>query len=495
LNAIEGFVPLDIIRTFAAFLDFCYIARCNVITEDLLKDLNSALQRFHRYRVVFSGTVRDDGLAGFSLPRQHSMVHYHNHIKNFGSPNGLCSSITESKHIMAVKRPWRRSNRYKALAQILKVNERLDKLAAARVDFATRGMLTNPPLVAAILDAIGNDDRGNDEHIGGDGNDGRSGGSNVFNNDSDDDNCGGGDGGGRTFNNSSDNDNDNNGDNNGDDNDNNDNNGDNDHGPVDSIEPLMNEVRLARDKGSHSVLYYIPNFSRTVQSALTRDYPPTFAALGMKIGQHDLPDLVRHFLFYQLNPDSDIEPDDLLLEQCPVLWDSRVSVFHSATATFRAPSNPSGPGGMYREVIRSTPWWAKGEVAGPRRDCVFVDGGGPDGLGMRSLLVARVYLFFRFSYANVEYPCALVHWYTTVGTEPDNSTGLWVVKPEFAHGLPYRSMSVIHLDSIIRGAHLLPKFPSNTRLYREINYTQTLDIYRSFYVNKYIDNHAFELAF
>lgn len=152
---------------------------------------------------------------------------------------------------------------------------------------------------------------------------------------------------------------------------------------------------------------------------------------------------------------------------------------------------------MYREVIRSTPWWSKGDIPAPRRDCVFVDGGEADTPGMRGLLVARIYLFFKFSYTNVEYPCALVHWYTTIGTEPDNSTGLWVVEPEYnkIRGQLYRNMSVIHLDSVIRGAHLLPRFPANTRVYREINYTQTLDVYRSFYVNKYIDHHSFEIAF
>ncbi|KAF9784559.1 hypothetical protein BJ322DRAFT_1006935 [Thelephora terrestris] len=50
-------------------------------------------------------------------------------------------------------------------------------------------------------------------------------------------------------------------------------------------------------------------------------------------------------------------------------------------------------------------------------------------------------------------------------------------------------MAIIHLDSIVRGAHLLPRFPSNSRVYREINYTQTLDVFQSFYVNKYIDHH------
>lgn len=241
MNAIEGFVPPDIIRTFTAFLDFCYIARRNVITEDSLEDLNAALQRFHKYRVIFSGTVREDGLAGFSLPRQHSMVHYHDHIKNFGSPNGLCSSITESKHIAAVKRPWRRSSRYKALAQILKVNERLDKLVAARADFAARGMLTTPPLVAAILDAISNNNRGdrNSER------------EYRRSNDNDDRSDNDGDGSDDDGNGSDD---DGNGSDGEDDRD--------DYGPVDSLEPLMNEVRLARDKGSYYFLNIL-SFSLT----------------------------------------------------------------------------------------------------------------------------------------------------------------------------------------------------------------------------------------
>ena len=105
---------------------------------------------------------------------------------------------------------------------------------------------------------------------------------------------------------------------------------------------------------------------------------------------------------------------------------------------------------MYREVIRSTPWWTKGDIPAPRRDCVFVSAGDLDRPGMQGLLIARVYLFFRFSYANTEYPFALVHWYTTVGDEPNHSNGLWMVEPEYAnvHGLPYRNMGVIHLYSV-----------------------------------------------
>lgn len=136
-------------RTFRAFLEFCYIARRDIHDSKTLKELRDALTRFHHHRTIFqSSGIRPDG---FSLPRQHAMSHYYQLIRMFGAPNGLCSSITESKHIKAVKEPWRRSNRYAALGQMLLTNQRLDKLAAARVDFMKRGMLGG----TCLSDAVG----------------------------------------------------------------------------------------------------------------------------------------------------------------------------------------------------------------------------------------------------------------------------------------------------------------------------------------------------
>ena len=88
MNALEGFVPPDLTRSFNAFLDFCYTARKNVLTEDSLNLLDIALKRFHQYREIF----RVSGVrpTGFSLPRQHSLKHYRRNIENFGAPNGLC---------------------------------------------------------------------------------------------------------------------------------------------------------------------------------------------------------------------------------------------------------------------------------------------------------------------------------------------------------------------------------------------------------------------
>src|ERR1700720_2302901 len=128
-------------RTIRAFLEFCYIARRDVIDTESLGALKEALSRFHHHRVIFERCgMRTEG---FNLPRQHFLEHYPTLIRTFGAPNGLCSSITESKHIKAVKQPWRRSNHYKALGQMLLTNERLDKIVACRAKFTSCGMLDN----------------------------------------------------------------------------------------------------------------------------------------------------------------------------------------------------------------------------------------------------------------------------------------------------------------------------------------------------------------
>lgn len=137
------------VRAFAAFLEFCYLVRRDAIDEDTLTAIQDALNRFHKERTIFE----DVGIRanGFSLPRQHSLKHYYQAVRQFGAPNGLCSSITESKHIKAVKQPWRRSNRFNALGQMLTTNSRIDKLVAARVDFEARGLLDTPVTQAVNL--------------------------------------------------------------------------------------------------------------------------------------------------------------------------------------------------------------------------------------------------------------------------------------------------------------------------------------------------------
>jgi hypothetical protein len=156
------------VQCVAAFLDACYLVRCADINESNITELQMAIRRFHKHREIFR--VHEVRPKGFSLPRQHSLTHYPHQIHEFGAPAGLCSSITESRHITAVKRPWRRLNRHNALGQMLLTNQRLDKLKAARNDFVHRGLLPPshaPPPNPVLMPEEDEDGGPIDEHVTG----------------------------------------------------------------------------------------------------------------------------------------------------------------------------------------------------------------------------------------------------------------------------------------------------------------------------------------
>ncbi|KAI0631782.1 hypothetical protein C8Q77DRAFT_1272685 [Trametes polyzona] len=401
------------------------------------------------------------------------------HIRNFGAPNGLCSSITEAKHIKAVKESWRRSNRYEPLGQMLVTNQRLEKLSAARADFTARGMLTGTCLGDA-LDSLGQTNPQNsvensrdlheDVALSED---------DPYVDPLDPDDA-----------------------------------EDEDEEHLD--EPSFWQPGEQRDDGStdsrSSNRLHTPESDNNDAAdgngvvegprvngyvVLPRKhkhrYPRYLEDLGEYINVPDLTILVSRFLFQQDNPDAEV-PNDTVLPTAG-LRSYRVRVYHSAIATFYAPSDPSGIGGMHREHIRTTPSWRKGP---PRYDCAFI-GKDPHEVGFRSLHAARVRLFFsvllpaRLDSAQEWVPCALVEWFSEVGDEPDEDTGLWVVEPDLdASG--GRVRDVVHIQTLLRAAHLIPVFgPDPTPPH--IQQHEVLDSYRAFYVNKYADHHAHEIAF
>ena len=57
-------------------------------------------------------------------------------------------------------------------------------------------------------------------------------------------------------------------------------------------------------------------------------------------------------------------------------------------------------------------------------------------------------LFFSFSHDGVNYPSALVHWFSCVGDLPDEHMGMWVVELDVLDdGGPF--MFIIHLNTIL----------------------------------------------
>ncbi|KAJ7714662.1 hypothetical protein B0H16DRAFT_1807649 [Mycena metata] len=404
LPAIAGHVPAEVVQTVTDIVEFCHLVRRSVIDEDTLNAIDACVANFHRHREVFRATVRPEG---FSLPRQHSIVHDRPVIQLFGAPNGLCSSITESKHIKAVKKPYRRSSHNKPLSQILLTNQRLDKLAAARVDFAARGMLDGPLLAVPPRDGSVSPEP-----------------------DPDDDRV--------------------------------------DSGAIEGP-TCIGEVKLAKT--------YVRKVPRDVHQ------------LAMHMEQPRLHELIRRFLFDQLNPNAPIPGGQIPLAQCPTFAE-RVFLYNSARAVFYAPSDFSGVGGMHHERIRATKSWYRGPA---RFDCVFLEHD-TDEPGFRGLHAARVRMFFRFKYRGKDYPCALIHWFSVKGERPCPETGMWVVTPDSVRG-GGPSLAVVHLDCLLRGAHLIGVAGRDFIPIHQFDFSDSLDAFKAFYVNKYADHHAHEIAF
>jgi len=215
-------------------------------------------------------------------------------------------------------------------------------------------------------------------------------------------------------------------------------------------------------------------------------YPRDLTLLGAHVGYPDLSKMVSSLLYEIAHPEDPAPPDYL---DMPDSFVTSVRVFPSATAVYYAPSDYSGLGGMHRERIRATPSWRSGPA---RYDCVFVQHDAA-AQGMRGLHFAHVRLFFSFRHQGSVFPCALVQWFSVVGENPDELTGMWIVEPDFdTRGR--RAAQVIHVDTIVRGAHLIG-VAGEASIPSDLHFSDSLDAFRAFYVNKYADHHAHDLIF
>ena len=178
---------------------------------------------------------------------------------------------------------------------------------------------------------------------------------------------------------------------------------------------------------------------------------------------------------------------DVELSQCPD-FNGSVNVFHAASAYYYAPSDLCGTGGMVRQVIHSTPSWRKGPA---RYNCVLVEND-PTVPGLKGMYIGQVILFFSFKFRGTDnYPCALVKWFTRIDENPCPVTGLWMVQPEKDDNGD-RVISVIHVDSIFHGVHLIPVYGRDFTD-KELHFSHSLDAFKTYYVSKYSDYHTFQL--
>ncbi|KAJ7511398.1 hypothetical protein B0H11DRAFT_1789547, partial [Mycena galericulata] len=159
------------------------------------------------------------------------------------------------------------------------------------------------------------------------------------------------------------------------------------------------------------------------------------------MGKPRLHELIRRFLFDQLNPNAPTPGARIALAQCPDFAE-RIFLYHSARAVFYAPSDVSGVGGMHHERIRATKSWYRGPA---RYDCVFLE----HDKDLPGFQAARVRVFFQSKFRGIDYPCALIHWFSARGEHPCPETGMCIVTPDTVHSGRGPSLAFVHLDCLL----------------------------------------------
>lgn len=153
-NASSSAIPDDFTEMVRAMLDFCYLAHSARLSDTELKEMEEALDTFHRLKniVVRLELMTDESKFDYT-PKLHMIGHYAHSIREFGTPDGYNSETPESLHIEFAKKGLtsftarREGQRLEVIGDTV-----LTWLAVGMTDTRTR---TTPTMIVMMTIAIG----------------------------------------------------------------------------------------------------------------------------------------------------------------------------------------------------------------------------------------------------------------------------------------------------------------------------------------------------
>lgn len=128
LGCIIGKVPAGVITCYRAILDFVYIAQYPSHDDITLNYLEEALDLFHANKDI----LLQNGLnirEHLNIPKFHSMVHYTQYIRAYGTTDNYNTEMFERFHIDCAKEAWRASNFRNEVPQMTQWLIRQEKVA------------------------------------------------------------------------------------------------------------------------------------------------------------------------------------------------------------------------------------------------------------------------------------------------------------------------------------------------------------------------------
>lgn len=125
LGCLIGSMPKSGIQAVSALLDFIYIAQYSAHDNTTLGYLQDALDRFHHHRHYF---LQIGVRQNFNIPKFHSLLHYIDSIKAFGTTDNYNTEMFERLHIDFAKHGWRASNHRDEFPQMINWLSRQEKI-------------------------------------------------------------------------------------------------------------------------------------------------------------------------------------------------------------------------------------------------------------------------------------------------------------------------------------------------------------------------------
>lgn len=125
LGCLVGKVPNNVLMCYRVLLDFLYLAQYTSHDEDSLKYMEDALLLFHYHKeVLVTLGIRDH----FNTPKFHSLLHYVECIKMYGTTDNYNMEAFKQLHIDLAKEGWRALNTRNAIPQMTKWLDRQEKI-------------------------------------------------------------------------------------------------------------------------------------------------------------------------------------------------------------------------------------------------------------------------------------------------------------------------------------------------------------------------------
>ncbi|QRV73901.1 plasma membrane ATPase 4 [Ceratobasidium sp. AG-Ba] len=158
-----------VVAAARALLDFMYLAHSSALTDTELNSMERCLRTFHQNKSVFwpLGALQTRE-AFHGIPKIHMIQHYVGLIRMLGTPDGYNTETSERLHIDFAKMGYKASNRVNAIKQMAMYIQRVEALAMHEEYLDEIGSTANLAQVLAEVqeanaEVLENDDAWEDE--------------------------------------------------------------------------------------------------------------------------------------------------------------------------------------------------------------------------------------------------------------------------------------------------------------------------------------------